>query len=44
MKTDLFQSCGSARLLYQSRGYIEGRVREKYYADGEDGLEMKKEL
>ena len=34
----------SARLLYQSRGYTEGRVREKYYADGEDGLEMKKEL
>ena len=33
-----------AKALYESFGYEKGRIREKYYADGEDGLEMKKEL
>ena len=33
-----------AQALYTSRGYEKGRIRQKYYADGEDGLEMKKEL
>lgn len=30
--------------LYQSRGFQQTRLRKKYYANGEDGLEMKKEL
>ncbi len=29
--------------LYQSRGYEKTRLRKRYYADGEDALEMKKE-
>lgn len=30
--------------LYQSRNFSLVRTRLKYYADGEDGLEMKKDL
>ena len=30
--------------LYQSRGYEKTRLRKRYYADGEDALEMKKEV
>lgn len=30
--------------LYTSRGFAQTRVRENYYADGEDGVEMKKEI
>lgn len=30
--------------LYQSRGYEKTRLRKRYYADGEDALEMKKEF
>jgi ribosomal-protein-alanine N-acetyltransferase len=30
--------------LYRSRGFEKTRLRKRYYASGEDGLEMKKEL
>ena len=30
--------------LYRSRGFTLTRERKKYYADGEDALEMKKDL
>lgn len=30
--------------LYQSRGFEKTRIRKRYYADGEDALEMKREL
>jgi ribosomal-protein-alanine N-acetyltransferase len=30
--------------LYQKCGFTPTRVRERYYVDGEDALEMKKEL
>ena len=30
--------------LYRSRGFEKTRLRKRYYAGGEDGLEMKKEL
>ena len=30
--------------LYRSRGFEKNRLRKRYYADGEDALEMKKEL
>lgn len=30
--------------LYQGHGFEKTRLRKRYYADGEDGLEMKKEL
>ena len=30
--------------LYLSRGFEKTRVRKKYYANGEDAVEMKKEL
>ena len=30
--------------LYRSRGFAPLRVRLKYYGDGEDGVEMKKDL
>ncbi len=30
--------------LYTSRGFEKTRVRKKYYGDGEDAVEMKKEL
>lgn len=30
--------------LYQGRGYEKTRLRKRYYADGEDALEMKKEV
>lgn len=30
--------------LYRSRGFETTRERKKYYADGEDALEMKKDL
>ena len=30
--------------LYQSRGFLPVRVRKKYYEDGEDALEMRKDL
>lgn len=34
----------SAIGLYQSRGFERTRERKRYYADGEDALEMKKDL
>ena len=34
----------AARTLYESRVFVITRERKKYYADGEDALEMKKEL
>lgn len=33
-----------ARRLYESRGFALLRERKKYYADGEDALEMKRSL
>ena len=30
--------------LYQSRGFEKTRIRKRYYPDGEDALEMKREL
>ncbi len=33
-----------ARKLYERNGFIALRVRSRYYADGEDGIEMKKDL
>ena len=30
--------------LYESRSFLKTRVRERYYADGENALEMKKEF
>ncbi|MBQ8684621.1 MAG: ribosomal protein S18-alanine N-acetyltransferase [Clostridia bacterium] len=37
-------SNAAALSLYESRGFTRQRVREKYYADGEAAVEMKKEL
>lgn len=37
-------SNASAIGLYVSRGFEKTRVRKKYYGDGEDAVEMKKEL
>lgn len=34
----------AARSLYEKSGYFATRVRKRYYADGEDAVEMKKEL
>ena len=34
----------AALRLYQNRGFEKTRLRKRYYADGEDCLEMKKEL
>jgi ribosomal-protein-alanine N-acetyltransferase len=34
----------AALRLYQNRGFEKNRLRKRYYADGEDCLEMKKEL
>lgn len=34
----------SALKLYQGHGFVKTRLRKRYYADGEDALEMKKEL
>lgn len=34
----------SALKLYQGHGFEKTRLRKRYYADGEDALEMKKEL
>ena len=33
-----------ARMLYENRGFVLFRTRRYYYDDGEDALEMKKEL
>lgn len=30
--------------LYKSRGFEKTRIRKRYYSDGEDALEMKREL
>lgn len=30
--------------LYKTRGFVQGRVREKYYENGESGVEMSKRL
>lgn len=38
------QSNAAAIALYQSFGYELTRVRRKYYPDGEDGLDMIKEI
>lgn len=37
-------SNAAALALYQGRGYEKTRLRKRYYADGEDALEMKKEV
>ena len=34
----------AALRLYVSRGFEKTRIRKRYYADGEDALEMKREL
>lgn len=34
----------AARALYAGGGFVENRVRRRYYADGEDCLEMRKSL
>ena len=34
----------SAIGLYESRGFLQGRVREKYYENGENAIEMHKQL
>ena len=34
----------AAKSLYERRGFVTTRVREKYYADGESALEMVKTL
>ncbi len=33
-----------ARKLYERHGFTTLRIRERYYPDGEDGIEMKKAL
>lgn len=30
--------------LYEKQGFQRGRIRPKYYANGEDGLEMRKDV
>ena len=37
-------SNATAIRLYERNGFTRGRIRVKYYANGEDGLEMKKDL
>lgn len=36
------ESNAAAISLYSSRGFVQGRVRENYYADGEAAVEMTK--
>lgn len=38
------QSNTPALRLYQSRGFTQTRIRKRYYADGEDAVEMVKTL
>ncbi|MBQ9714361.1 MAG: ribosomal protein S18-alanine N-acetyltransferase [Clostridia bacterium] len=37
-------SNGSAIRLYASRNFAKTRIRKRYYADGEDALEMKRDF
>ncbi len=38
------ESNAPALRLYESRGFVKTRVRQRYYADGENALEMKKDF